>query len=635
MNTSPRRRVSSAEWAPLGVESLESNADAVVRSSKNATVIANPGSGKTELLAQRAAFLLQTEGAPHPRRILALCFKRDAALNLALRVQSRCAPEQANRFDSMTFDAFAKSLLDRFGQVLPALWRPTPDYRIVLLKEDHFREFLHRELSDPPSRLGTNSSLQSINPRAFERNNVLGLPLPAIASSPSRLEEWAATRFWAKALHEEARSWLSFQMVGRLADLLVRVSATIRRALHLTYSHVFLDEFQDTTGIQYELVRSIFKGTDAVLTAVGDNKQQIMRWAMAMDDPFAAFERDFAASRTSLQHNYRSSPDLVRIQHILAQAIDQQAIEPASKVQTTVVGPCCEIWEFSTPEQEAKLLAEFVLAESKKGDVDVSKFVLIVRQKAAAHFDALSPAFSAAGVRLRNEAAEVGAVTLQDLMAEDASELLLRALRLAFCSPAHAHWVACQRVFGAAFGISAVDEKACDELHIRLHSFVRKLAAAHTEPPRSEAEAANIVQSVVDFVTPARLQALHPSYAQGDRLQNILASTVEHLRASSANADSWQVALDEYEGVDAVPLMTIHKSKGLEYHTVIFVGLDDSSWWSFDRDRIEGTASFFVAFTRAKHRAVFTYCGRRGLRSKIAPLYALLASAGVVALKKG
>ena len=79
--------------------------------------------------------------------------------------------------------------------------------------------------------------------------------------------------------------------------------------------------------------------------------------------------------------------------------------------------------------------------------------------------------------------------------------------------------------------------------------------------------------------------------------------------------------------------MTIHKSKGLEYHSVIFVGLDDGSWWSFATDEIEGTAGFFVAFTRAKQRVVFTYCARRGTRKKIAALYDLLEQAGVRSFK--
>ena len=80
--------------------------------------------------------------------------------------------------------------------------------------------------------------------------------------------------------------------------------------------------------------------------------------------------------------------------------------------------------------------------------------------------------------------------------------------------------------------------------------------------------------------------------------------------------------------------MTIHKSKGLEYHTVAFVGLDDAAWWSYAREVTESTAGFFVAFTRAKQRVIFTYCPSRGRRNEIEPLYALLAQAGVRTIKK-
>lgn len=81
--------------------------------------------------------------------------------------------------------------------------------------------------------------------------------------------------------------------------------------------------------------------------------------------------------------------------------------------------------------------------------------------------------------------------------------------------------------------------------------------------------------------------------------------------------------------------MTIHKSKGLEYHSVIFVGLDDGAWCSFSDDQIEGTAGFFVAFTRAKQRVVFTYCARRGARIKSATLYNFLGKAGVPRIQVG
>ncbi len=113
----------------------------------------------------------------------------------------------------------------------------------------------------------------------------------------------------------------------------------------------------------------------------------------------------------------------------------------------------------------------------------------------------------------------------------------------------------------------------------------------------------------------------------------MLDAAAVHLWESSAKSGNWSTTLDAYEGVHAIPHMTIHKSKGLKYHSVISVGLDDGAWWNFANEQIEATAGFFVAFTRAKQRVVFTYCARRGTRSKIATLYSLLVKAGVRTLR--
>ncbi|MBH9724889.1 ATP-binding domain-containing protein [Burkholderia contaminans] len=111
-------------------------------------------------------------------------------------------------------------------------------------------------------------------------------------------------------------------------------------------------------------------------------------------------------------------------------------------------------------------------------------------------------------------------------------------------------------------------------------------------------------------------------------MDKVADAVAQHL-LNSLSPDGWSESLDRYEGLSSVPLMTIHKSKGLEYHTVIFVGLDDEAWWSFTKDSVEATAGFFVAFTRAKQRVVFTYCPLRGDRTKINALYELLHSANV------
>ncbi len=92
---------------------------------------------------------------------------------------------------------------------------------------------------------------------------------------------------------------------------------------------------------------------------------------------------------------------------------------------------------------------------------------------------------------------------------------------------------------------------------------------------------------------------------------------------------SWADVCADFEGRDAVVLMTVHKSKSLEYHTVLFLSIDDSQWWSFGREQEDATATFFVGLSRAEQRTIFTYCAERADRAAVDALYQLLENAGV------
>lgn len=624
----PPRRTSPDEWQPIAVDSLEPNALTVVRSAEHRSVLAGPGAGKTELLAQRAAFLLQTGATPAPQRILAISFKRDAASNLARRVRQRCHPDHAGRFDSLTFDAFAKGLVDRFGQALPERWRPTADYGILFPKRSHWVDFLLRASRASDNPFGQ-AAVQGLPVDLFERCNVLTERLPEMGWPSENVGSWAGQRFWDERLRGNARSSLTFPMLGRLAELLVRTNASVRNALALTYAHVFVDEFQDTTQVQFDLIEAIFLGTSAVLTAVGDNKQQIMRFALAMNDPFGDFERTFGAKRIPLLSNYRSSPELVRIQHVLAQALDANAAHPQSRAPAKIAGASCAVWDFTTEAAEANTLVRFVTAQMREHGLHPNDFALLVRQKAEDYARILAPVFAAAGLQLRNEAAMIGTQMLQELVTEPLAEMVLRILRIACTDSGGASWNEAQHMLADLRGVAHADERTRRKLARELDDFARGLASLYPHPPRTEAEARSVVHAVVDYLGRDAIVAAYPPYAQGNWLHEVENSLSLHLLASAVQAADWRTALEAYEGTQAVPLMTLHKSKGLEYHTVIFVGLDDTAWWSYAQDTAEATAGFFVAFTRAKQRVIFTYSPSRGTRKSIAPLYALLAAAGV------
>ena len=74
--------VKAEDWKPTQGIALEGAALEVVKSTRSLSVLAGPGAGKTELLAQRATYLLNTGSCPPPKRILAIAFKVDAARNL-------------------------------------------------------------------------------------------------------------------------------------------------------------------------------------------------------------------------------------------------------------------------------------------------------------------------------------------------------------------------------------------------------------------------------------------------------------------------------------------------------------------------------------------------------------------------
>ena len=116
-------------------------------------------------------------------------------------------------------------------------------------------------------------------------------------------------------------------MLNRLAAYSLRCNPKVTAALRLTYAYVFLDEFQDTTASQWDLVRAAFLGSRTVLTAVGDSKQRIMVWAGAKTDVFEKFQEEFSAERADLVRNYRSVPELVRMQYVIAQALEAGSVE--------------------------------------------------------------------------------------------------------------------------------------------------------------------------------------------------------------------------------------------------------------------------------------------------------------------
>lgn len=619
-------RISPELWQPVGVGSLEPTADLVVRSQRNALVVAGPGAGKTELLAQRACFLLDTGVCPAPRRILAISFKRDAAKNLAERVQKRCG-DRAKRFDSFTLDAFAKSLVDRFILGLPEDWRPKIGYEVMTgwLRAEEMRMWLMSAgAPDGHSKINLEEQSNDSIRRGFDWM-AHGHKLPYSDSDIHPLAQHWGLRWWREQLKKpEGTPSLSFPMLNRLAAFLLACNPGLTLALRATYGFVFLDEFQDTTSAQYDLVRTAFQGSSTILTAVGDGKQRIMLWAGAMSDVFDVYRRDFEAEFHHLVSNYRSAPELVQMQHVIAQTLEAET--PAAVAAKVNASGSCAILEFSHPEDEAQHLAMMIKHGLREKGMKPRDFCILVRQRTGDMIEPLTAALASEGIRIRDES------QLQDLLAEPVVKFLLAVLRLATRRRDAEAWDILTREVRMLFGL---DENEDTSKVVKESQTLVQYAREALEAGKS---LDRLPSDLVATIGDTTFRSIYPQYANGSYLNNVVNGLSSALQASLGTSASAREAVDDIIGIEVVPAMTIHKSKGLEFHSVIFLGLEDSQWWNFANQPDEEKRGFFVAFSRAVERVYFTFSdtrdgpwGRRSQhKTKINDLYTILQKAGVM-----
>lgn len=614
--------ISPDNWKPIGVKNLEPVAEEAVRElNRNILLTAGPGAGKTELLAQRACFLLQTGMCPFPMRILAISFKKDAARNLKDRVELRCGNELAKRFISLTFDAFAKSILDRFRLGLPDDWRPTKDYMIDydITKLNQMQDILQRVLS----KGGFNQrQIESYDPKTFERKILTDLSI-------SNIHDKAAILIWNFLLKGMPSSSLIFTMISRLSEHIFNCNPLLLKALRYTYSYVFLDEFQDTTKIQYDLTCTCFKNTKLILTAVGDDKQRIMTWAGAVKNVFNVFIKDFSAVPKYLISNYRSIPELVRIQHSIAKALDPNVKQSISMVDGTVDKECCKIYVCDSDTIEAQVVSKNILNWIKEERLRPKDICVLVRQTPQRYTEKIIEILNKSGIKSRNES------ELQDLRSEPITDLLISMLNLLVLEKSPTDW---NKIVEFLFSSKKIDGESTNEIEDCLGNFIKKNRIIFKKSDKWSLDSIKTILNIIlKYLEEDNIKITYPQYEQGTYLQENIDKISEYL-LERLNVMNWQETLYDFQGYDSIPIMTLHKSKGLEFHTVVFIGLEDQSLWNYNANPDEETCGFFVAFSRAKKRMIMTASLSRPDRlgkiraqtiNSVRPLYDILSQAEI------
>lgn len=524
--------ISAEQWIPADGLMLEPNAmNAAKEQEKCLALTAGPGAGKTEMLAQRADFLFRTGTCRYPKRILAISFKVDASANLKERVKRRCGSELASRFDSYTFHAFAKRIIDRF--------------RIVLTGDDALPENY------------------SINDRRINGKQI------------------------------------TFNDLVPLAIEILKNSSIARNVIRQTYSDVFLDEFQDCTDLQYELIKLAFQGTSARLTAVGDTKQKIMGWAGALEGIFETFAQNFSAEPLNMYRNFRSKPRLLRLQNGIIQNLDPNSVMPEELLR----GDEGEILlcQFENDVEEAKSIVERISEWISNEKIPLHEIAILVSKQAESYAAVIMKNLEEKNIPYRNEQ------QLQDISTEPITRLIIDYLLYFYGDREPQSWLRLQEQI-----LPFVDD---EELEFSKHHYLQDFIINQKKIIKKSESASGkfacwrqVISSFLEQLSIETITALSPDYESGSRLREIVNSTITKIQELLEKESDLIKVLKSFLDDQAIRIMTIHKSKGLEFHSVIILAVEKETFWG---DKDAERCAFFVGVSRAKQRLLITYSKKR------------------------
>jgi len=258
-------------------------------------VLAGAGSGKTRVITQKIAYLVQTCGY-QPKHVVAVTFTNKAALEMQSRLAHMLSVDQTRGLTLCTFHALGVRLL-RQESVHAGLKQGFS----ILDAQDCFG--LLQSLVSTTDR----GRLKSLQQQISLWKNALITPEQAerIAQSPSATE--AVRTYYSYQATLKAYQAVDFDDLIMLPCQLLDDKPEVRERWQGYVRYLLVDEYQDTNAAQYKLVCQLI-GARAMLTAVGDDDQAIYGWRGATMQNLARLEQDYPNLRViKLEQNYRSS----------------------------------------------------------------------------------------------------------------------------------------------------------------------------------------------------------------------------------------------------------------------------------------------------------------------------------------
>ncbi len=581
-------------------------------------VVAGPGSGKTRVITTRVAYLIS--GGTAPSNILCLTFTNKAADEMRERVEASAGTRGAWL---STFHSMCSRLL-----------------RMDLDLEGYSRNFTIYDRSDQLSCL--RNVLKSLNIDQGEAG-LTRLPgrISAIkngSANPVSGDEKNRdfSRIFAayeKAL--QAANALDFDDLLVVFLKMLKSRPEILEKYRDRFRYVLVDEYQDTNRLQYEIVMQISE-KHRNICVTGDPDQSIYSWRGADIRNILDFRKSFPEARVVLlEQNFRSTAGILKAAgNLIAR---NRKREEKSLIPVLGEGLAPRVVSAFDPEDEALRIAEAVSSLSS-GGAPLSETAVFYRTNAQSR--AIEQALLDRGIPY----VIVGSVEFfQRREIKDLSAYL----KIAVNPKDDVSFLRICNVPARGMGDKALDmvKGAADSSGASMFEAAVRIASDQNAPPRIRkalGELSGAVASLADFrggvggAVGRLVEALRYAEYLGKAFAEDAEDRVANVTELISACHEWdekhpggtladfleEVSLlsdvDKWDRKDAVSLMTLHSSKGLEFDTVVIAGMEEGLLPHFgidgasDSDRIEEERRLcFVGMTRAKRNLIVTWAKNR------------------------
>ena len=332
-------------------------------------VLAGAGSGKTRVITQKIAHLIEDRGYD-PRTIAALTFTNKAALEMQERIAKLLKqPRQAKQLTVSTFHSLGVKILRQEANGVGL-----KDRFSIMDSDDCFS--LVQDLAITTDK----QVIRGIqNAMSLWKNGLID-PDMALAQAKDEDEANAARIYRSYVATLSAYQAVDFDDLIRLPVELFRNNGPVRDKWQRRLRYLLVDEYQDTNTCQYELVKLMVTGIGKkpMFTAVGDDDQAIYAWRGATVENLKTLETDFPDLRViKLEQNYRSTMRVLNAANAVIG--NNPKLFEKSLWSEHGLGEPIKVLGMQTDEQEAEQVAIMISADHFERKNKFSDYAILYR----------------------------------------------------------------------------------------------------------------------------------------------------------------------------------------------------------------------------------------------------------------